>query len=883
MKPSRSHLPASIVFILFALLAQHSAFAITDTWKSTAADNNFSNAANYDNSAPTLADTALFNSASNFTSLTIGSATQAVTSISFSTASAAAYTIGTTGGNSITLGSGGSISMDSAVVNTETVNAPLLFNSNTAAYTFSNASTAANLVIGGSIATTRTGGAISTLTISGVGTTSVTGNISDGNTGGKVAISVGVTTAGTVALSGDNTNMSGGVTLNLAAQVLQLGSDTALGSGTFNIAQNGTVQAITGDRSISNAITLNNSSTISGSQNLTLTGIITLNNNSRALANNITTGKLLTLSGNTLFLGTDNVPGHTLTISGTGNTTISDTIKDTSNVTPTANNNFAITNSGTTLISGTNTYSGNTTLGPAGVTTGVIQAGSDAAFGTSTVNFAGAALQANAARTFANNFTVGIGNGSVTGSQNITINGTFTNNGSNRTLTNNFTSGIGLLTLAGQVNLSESATTGRTFGINGTGDTLISGNIVNFSSGAGGFTSGSSGITELSGNNSYTGTTTLAAGILKLSSTNAIPGGIGASGGTGPLTVTGGVIGLNNGDFLRPLGLATAGAVSFTTTANAGFAAYGADRVVNFGGTTPTVTFGSGNFLGGILILGATTADHTIDFQNNLSLAAASRTVQVDDGSASLDATISGVISSTNSSGSLTKTGAGTLALTAATGNTYTGSTSISAGKLRITNLSGSATGSGAVNASGGTTTTLSGNGFSSGLATFTNGTRIAPGVNISGINGNFGAAGTLGAGTTGGLTLTDANLDFDLASTATVGGGVNDLITTTALTLGSTIAFTFNGLNGSLATGTNYRLIDGTSIVNPANSSAITTTFLGSLAGNYTANYTSDSGNGDLLVSFTAVPEPSTWASMVMGGMFLVAAGSRRRKLARW
>jgi autotransporter-associated beta strand protein len=75
-----------------------------------------------------------------------------------------------------------------------------------------------------------------------------------------------------------------------------------------------------------------------------------------------------------------------------------------------------------------------------------------------------------------------------------------------------------------------------------------------------------------------------------------------------------------------------------------------------------------------------------VTLQNPLDLGTAARTVQVDDGAAPIDGTLSGVLSS-GTGGGLTKTGAGTLALTAA--NDYTGGTTVAAGTLVV-----SATGS---------------------------------------------------------------------------------------------------------------------------------------------------------------------------------------------
>ncbi len=189
-----------------------------------------------------------------------------------------------------------------------------------------------------------------------------------------------------------------------------------------------------------------------------------------------------------------------------------------------------------------------------------------------------------------------------------------------------------------------------------------------------------SGTQIFSGANTYTGATTVSAGVLRLNGATSLPGGIDTTVGAGEsaLTLNGGVLGLGAGNFTRNLGTG-AGQVQINA-GGGGFAAYTADRLVNLGGATATVTWASGSFVptGSNLILGAADATHTVTFQNPINFNAATRTVQVDNGAATVDAILSGALSN----GGLTKTGEGSLTLSGA--NTYTGATTISAGTLSV-------------------------------------------------------------------------------------------------------------------------------------------------------------------------------------------------------
>ena len=209
----------------------------------------------------------------------------------------------------------------------------------------------------------------------------------------------------------------------------------------------------------------------------------------------------------------------------------------------------------------------------------------------------------------------------------------------------------------------------------------------------------------LTGTNSYTGPTTIANGILMLGSAGAVPGGISSSGGVSNIAFAGGIIGLTavSGDFTRSIGTGP-GQVQWITGATGGFAAFGGDRTVNFAGNgaPSTVTWSNTNgVLGDGLVLGDSTSDSTITFLNPIVLnnSASSRTsVTVNDGSAAIDAVMAGALTSqltANNGTRLVKNGAGTLALTGAnvyvSGSSPVGTT-ISAGTLMLGN--GGTTGS---------------------------------------------------------------------------------------------------------------------------------------------------------------------------------------------
>jgi autotransporter-associated beta strand protein len=342
------------------------------------------------------------------------------------------------------------------------------------------------------------------------------------------------------------------------------------------------------------------------------------------------------------------------------------------------------------------------------------------------------------------------------------------------------------------INTPFSMTAVRSF--TGGADTALAGNI---SGTGGGIQKVSSNTLILSGTNTYTGETQVFLGVLRLDSTNAVPGGIGTLGGTSKIVFSGdrGVIGLASGDFTRNLGDTTS-TVKFSNTG--GWAAFGADRVVNLGGLSASVNWTTANtgLNSRILLFSHPTSTHTVDFQNPLDMLAVARTVQVIDGAAAIDAVLSGNITGI-AGGNLSKTGDGTLALTGADNN-YAGTTTVSGGTLLV---NGTKSGTGAVSVSAGAA--LGGTGTINGTVTAATGGRIDL---TNGSVGNLSLGSSL---TLSGTAAIPNHLFFDLGNGA---GGTDKIITT-----GAHAAATANGaqvhLNqlsgGSVDIGT-YTLIQG-------------------------------------------------------------------------
>lgn len=506
-------------------------------------------------------------------------------------------------------------------------------------------------------------------------------------------------------------------------------------------------------------------------------------------AGNLTTtlGADRTINTLTISQGEVQINGaNTLTMQSTAATGI---LVNAASGTVTIGANLAGTSTGLTkegasllVLTGNNIYGGGTTL-----TGGTLRVGSDAALGNSTAAVTlsgGAVLQAASDLTLSSSRPLVMsGNGSLDSqSYTVTINGTMSGAGtlqkmgtgslvlnSANTISGTVSPAAGTLVLANQNALSSAslamaggavsfsssvvanafalgglsaASTGAGYDIqlqNTAGQAIaLTAGSNNASttyaaslSGNGSLTKAGSGAFTLSGNNTYTGITTINSGTLAVS---------GSLSATPAITINGGTLSLNSGN-----------AVASSTTIT----------LANAAGTTFNVTVNQ--TIGGLR--GGGTSNGTT------SISASQTLVVQESGTQSYNGTITGAGSFRfNGSGGLTLAGvvsntsgitisSGNLTLSAA--NTYTGGTTLAGGVLNINNAT--ALSSGILTITGGTL----GN---------TSGADITLGSNIQQWNGDFGYSApsrTLNLGT-GAVTL-GANRTVTVQSgTLTVGGGIS-------------------------------------------------------------------------------------------------------------
>jgi autotransporter-associated beta strand protein len=201
--------------------------------------------------------------------------------------------------------------------------------------------------------------------------TGVSAEISTPLTGTNGAYKAG---AGTLTLSGDNSNLTGGLTIS--AGTLKLGNNAALGASSSSVAvSNGAVLDLNGATvSNTNALSING------------TGVLVNTGGDASYAGNLTlTGasSIVSTTGAISIGGTTALGGNNLTLTGgAGNITLSNTISGTGNITITPGGVGAVTlsggvnNTGTILVNpsttaGNTVISGNIGSNVTGVTLGV--------------------------------------------------------------------------------------------------------------------------------------------------------------------------------------------------------------------------------------------------------------------------------------------------------------------------------------------------------------------------------------------------------------------------------------------------------------------------------------------------------------------------------
>jgi len=434
-------------------------------------------------------------------------------------------------------------------------------------------------------------------------------------------------------------------------------------------------------------------------------------------------------------------------------------------------------------------------------------------------------------------------------------------------------------------------------------------------SNTGGLTKSGSGTLTLTGNNTSIVYTTIDGGTLQIGNggaAGAITGGINNQAAlvinrTGSLTLSGTILGTGS---LSKLGTGTL----ILTGANNTYA----------GGTTfsgGVLQVGSAGALGA---LGALTfAGGTLQYSAANQTDYSARIAQSSSNHYRVDTNGQNVTWAAGlTSGALTKSGAGTLTLSGI--NSYTGTTTLNAGTLAITNagnqtLAGNVTGSGSLSKSGAGTLTLSASSTYTGATLVQSGelklsgslansaVTVQAGARLSG-NGQVGAltvAGVLAPGNSPGL-LTAGPTTFAGGGSylweinnalGAAGLGYDTLTVTGALTVGATLANPFTVTLRSLLADNSAGMVSGFDALHNHRFTLVSTSggILGYAAGSFQVDASGFSnalqggqwsvataGNGlDLVFQAAAVPEPQSVAMWLAGLAGLAALGRARRRRA--
>lgn len=550
---------------------------------------------------------------------------------------AGAFTLGSVGGFTLTIGSGGIVNNDTQL---QTINNAIALG---ASHTWS--ATSGALVVGGAVAlgsntltfnaasgtSTVTGQVSGTggLTKNGTATLTIGGNGDNAYTGATTVNAgtlnlnktVGTATTGPLII-GDGAG-SDTVTLLASNQISNAGAVTVNDSGVFNVG--GFTEAIL-------TLTINGGSTDigTGTLNLGTSLILTAGNVSSSGAGQLVLTGLLTT----------NAAATSATISG--NVNLGASIRSFTIAEGAAANDLDLTavvsngginklGTGTLRLEGNNTFA----LGQ-NVTQGTIFVASNTAAGTGTIALSGGTISSDATFTLANALTI---NGNSTAND-ITLAGAATLVG-NRTLTVSFGTAVLGGAIGGDV-------TTNTFTKAGSGVLLFNGTTAN----------------------TYTGVTTVSDGTLamgKSPSVTAIAGDLVIGSGAGVDTVF--HVSSNQIADTSTVTINSSGQLFLGTQSDA------IASLVLAGGAASTST-GTLTLLGNITTNASTTGAIV---NGNLNLGGPNRTISVADGTVFLDLDVSAVVTN----GGITKTGDGLLRLSGSTPNALV-STSVNEGTLLL-------------------------------------------------------------------------------------------------------------------------------------------------------------------------------------------------------
>ncbi|WP_158235688.1 S-layer family protein [Limnohabitans sp. G3-2] len=436
---------------------------------------------------------------------------------------------------------------------------------------------------------------------------------------------------------------------------------------------------------------------------------------------------------------------------------------------------------GTLTLSAVNSYSGTTTINA-----GTLTVDGSGSLGKGSYSQGITNNSALVFSTSANQTLAGVLSGTGTLSKSGT--GTLTLSGAN-TYTGTTTVSGGTLKVSGSASLGSNSTYAANISNSGALDfnTSASQTLSGVISGTGTLMQSGSGTLTLSGTNTYTGATTVSAGTLVVSATQKSSSYAIASGAVLEYSMASG-LGIGTTDAVSYTGTGTlrkTGAGTYSNGVAVATYALGAGALIDIqAGTFAASSFGndrwSDNKSDVKVNTGATLDINSGDVYADKLTGGGSvlvgyagglgtLRVGVNNGSSTFDGTIGNFGSDP---GQLIKAGTGTFTLSGA--NTYTGTTTISGGRLHINGNQSSANGAVTVQSGG----TLGGTGTVGGATTVQDGGTLSAGT----------SPGTLSF--SNGLTLAaGATSAFELAQAGAAGGSCNDLIQVTGnLTLGGTL-----------------------------------------------------------------------------------------------